>query len=111
MPDDPIEECWSEIRPPREPDPKEVETQVITFDISGLNVKDKSELCMRIAWKLLRSPNWTLVEDQAINFMTMTDKAVLETAKRVGIQLVVAQPTSRSRELELIDELNAKLHY
>ena len=57
--------------PPREPDPKEVETQVITFDISGLNVKDKSESCMRITWKLLRksaTPHWLKVSGHQIHY-------------------------------------------
>jgi hypothetical protein len=114
MSNDPIEECWSEIRPPREVVPEPVqETQNITFDTdtSGLSTKDKSELCVRLAARFLNhTPNWTLVEDQANNFMTMTDEAVLETARRVGIRLVVQPPHSLARAQELINELNEKLH-
>jgi hypothetical protein len=112
---DPIEECWGEIRPPREAAPEVVpETQTLAFETetSGLSVENKSELCVRIATRLLNNtPNWTLIEDQALNFMSMTDEAVLETAQRVGIRLVVTTPNSRSREQELINELNAKIHY
>jgi hypothetical protein len=116
MPDEPIEECWNEIRPPRDPVPEPVqETQVITFDTdtsSGLNKHNKEELCERIAKKLIgKNPDWTLFEDQATNFMTMTDEAVLETARRIGIQLVVAPPHPPSRVQELINELNEKIHY
>jgi len=115
MPDEPIEECWGEIRPSRNLVPEGVsETQIITFDTetSGLSVENKSELCVRIATRLLNNtPNWTLIEDQALNFMSMTDKSVLETAQRVGIRLVVTTPNSRAREQELIAELHAKLNY
>lgn len=128
MPDDPIEECWGEIRPPREPALEVVpeiqpvteetpETQTITFDTetSGLSVENKSELCIRIATRLLDStPNWTLIEDQALSFMTMTDEAVLETARRIGIRLVVTPPSQvldqeLSRAQQLIRELNQRL--
>ena len=121
MPDEPIEECWNEIRPSREPAPEvfpEVqslteeipETQTITFenDTSGLSVENKSELCIRIATRLLNNtPNWTLIEDQALTFMSLTDEAVLETARRIGIRLIVARPSAQ----ELINELNEKIHY
>jgi hypothetical protein len=115
MANDPIEECWSEIRPSRDLVPEEIpETQIITCDTetSGLSTKNKEELCERIARRLIGdTQNWTLIEDQALNFMTMTDEAVLETAHRIGIRLVVTTPNSRAREQELINELNAKLHY
>lgn len=104
MADEPIEECWDEIRPSREPGTKEIpETQ------SSLSTTEKAEYCTLIAFRFLNNtPNWTLIEDQATNFMTMTDAAILETARRVGIRLRV---TISPREQELINELNEKLHY
>jgi uncharacterized protein YprB with RNaseH-like and TPR domain len=47
MPDEPIEECWGEIRPSRDLVPEGVpETQIITFDTetSGLSTKNKEAL-------------------------------------------------------------------
>jgi hypothetical protein len=58
------------------------------------SVETKAELCMRIASRILNNtPNWPIVEDQALDLMTMTNEAVVETARRIGIQLVVTQPS------------------